>query len=55
MKSAIFMDGEKFTETEFNRREDFENLIIEKSKTLFGLNTIYFDLKNKIKSFVLWC
>ncbi len=50
MKSAIFMDGEKFTETEFNREEDFENLVTEKSKSLFGLNSIYFDLKNKIKS-----
>jgi len=50
MKSAIFMDGEKFTETDFNREEDFENLVIEKSKTLFGSNVIYFNLKNKIKS-----
>ena len=44
------MDGEKFTETDFNREEDFENLVIEKSKTLFGSNVIYFNLKNKIKS-----
>ena len=44
------MDGEKFTEIDFNREEDFENLVIEKSKILFGANTIYFNLKNKIKS-----
>lgn len=50
MKSSIFMEGEKFTETDFNREEDFENLIIKKSKTLFGNNSIYFNLKNKIKS-----
>ncbi|MBU3896610.1 MAG: hypothetical protein KJ697_01610 [Nanoarchaeota archaeon] len=50
MKSTIFMDGEKFTETDFGREEDFENLVIEKSKLLFGSNTIYFNLKNKIKS-----
>ncbi len=44
------MDMEKFIETDFNKEEDFENLVIKNSKTLFGSNTIYFDLKNKIKS-----
>lgn len=50
MKSSIFMNGEKFTETDFNRESDFENLVVQKSKLLFGENTIYFNLKNKIKS-----
>jgi len=50
MKSAIFMDEEKFIETEFRKEEEFENLLVRKSKTLFGANSIYFNLKNKIES-----
>ena len=50
MKSSIFMNGEKFVEVDFAKEIDFESLVIKNSKTLFGSNTIYFDLKNKIKS-----
>jgi predicted transport protein len=48
MKSAIFMDGSKFTEVDFKEESDFEKQVKENSKTLFGSKTIYFDLKNKI-------
>ena len=48
MKSAIYMDGNRFIETEFKTEEDFEKIVKENSKTLFGIKTIYFDLKNKI-------
>ena len=44
------MDGEKFTEVDFKKEEDFENLVIKNSKILFGGNSIYFNLKNKIRS-----
>jgi hypothetical protein len=50
MKTAIYMDGEKFTETDFVSEDDFERVIKENSKTLFGAKTIYFDLKRKIES-----
>ena len=48
MKSAIYMDGEKFVETEFKTEEDFEKVVRENSKTLFGSKTIYFEIKNKV-------
>ncbi|MBI2542008.1 hypothetical protein HYV80_04830 [Candidatus Woesearchaeota archaeon] len=48
MKSAIYMDGNKFTEITFKDEPEFERLVKQNSKTLFGIKTIYFDLKNKI-------
>lgn len=50
MKSAIYMGGNRFIETEFKAEEEFEKIVKENSKTLFGSKTIYFDLKNKIDS-----
>ena len=46
MKLAIYMDGNRFIETEFKSEEEFEKIVKENSKTLFGSKTIYFDLKN---------
>ncbi|MCJ7425090.1 hypothetical protein MUP01_12620 [Candidatus Bathyarchaeota archaeon] len=48
MKSAIYVDSEMFIETEFKAEEDFERVVKERSKTLFGVKTISSDLKNKI-------
>jgi len=53
MKSAIYMDGKRFIETEFASEEAFEKAIKDNSKTLFGAKTIYSDLKNKIESMTL--
>jgi len=50
MKSAIYMEGNRFIETEFKTEEEFEKIIKENSKTLFGSKTIYFDIKNKIET-----
>lgn len=50
MSSALYMDGKRFTETEFLLEEDFEKVIQENSKTLFGSKTIYSDLKKKVDS-----
>lgn len=50
MKSAIYMDGNRFIETEFITEEELEKIVKKNSKTLFGSKTIYFDLKNKIDS-----
>lgn len=44
------MDGQKFIESEFRLEEDFEKVVKNNSKTIFGSRTIYFDLKNKIDS-----
>jgi hypothetical protein len=40
MKSAIYMDGKRFIETEFKLEEDFERVVKEHSKTLFGDRSI---------------
>lgn len=50
MKSAIYMEGNKFLETEFKTEDEFEEVVKNNSKTIFGQKTIYFDLKNKIDS-----
>jgi len=48
MRSAIYLDGNRFVESEFEKEEEFEKVVKENYKTLFGTNTLYFDLKNKI-------
>jgi len=48
MKSAIYMDGNRFVESAFKAASDLEKIIKDNSKILFGSNAIYFDLKNKI-------
>ncbi|MBS3123696.1 hypothetical protein J4437_03585 [Candidatus Woesearchaeota archaeon] len=50
MKSAIYMEGKRFLETEFKTEEQFEQVVKNNSKTIFGQKTIYFDIKNKIDS-----
>jgi len=50
MKSAIFMDGKKFAETEFKYEPDFERIVKENSTTLFGEKTVFSDLKNKVET-----
>jgi len=50
MKSAIYMDGNRFVESGFKSEDDLEKVIKDNYKTLFGIETVYFDLKNKIDS-----
>jgi len=50
MKSAIYMDGRKFVESEFKLEEEFEKIVRENHKALFGAKSIFFDIKNKIDS-----
>lgn len=50
MKSAIYMNGKKFDESEFSSEEGFEKVVKDNFKTLFGATTIYFDIKSKIDS-----
>jgi predicted transport protein len=44
------MDNKRFIEIEFDLEEDFERIVKENSKRLFGEKTIYSDLKNRIES-----
>jgi len=50
MKAAIFVDGNKFTETEFELEENFEKIIKDNSKVLFGTKTVYLDIKSKVEA-----
>ncbi len=50
MESAIYVNGNKFIETEFRSENEIENVIKENCKSLFGTKTIYSNLKNKIDS-----
>ena len=44
------MDRRKFEETEFKIENDFEKIIKENSKKLFGDKTIYFEIKSKVST-----
>lgn len=48
MKSAVYLSGDKFVEKEFEKENEFEELVKDNFKTFFGAKTIYFDIKNKI-------
>ena len=49
MGVLIYKDN-KFTEYDFKREDELETLVKEKSKSLFGLSTIYIDLKSRISA-----
>ena len=48
MESVIFHNNLKFTEFTYASEPDFENVIKNNTKLLFGTSTIYIDLKAKI-------
>ena len=50
MKSAIYTDGNRFTEYEFQYEKELEKIVQENSKVLIGEKTIFFDIKSKIDS-----
>ncbi len=48
MQTEIYIDGNRYSEHSFSYENDFETLIKDNSNTLFGKNSIYLDLKNKV-------
>lgn len=50
MRSAIYMNGNRFVESEFQYEKELEKIVQENSKVLFGEKTIFFDIKSKIDS-----
>ena len=50
MDISVFSKSKRFKETKFQSEEEFENLIKNNSKLIFGEKTIYLDIKNKINS-----
>jgi len=47
LRTALFSNGKRFHELKFRKEQDFENLIVENYKMLFGEKTVYIDVKNK--------
>ena len=48
MKSAIYMNGNRFVESEFQYEKELEKIVLENSKILFGEKAIFFDVKSKL-------
>ena len=42
MKSAVYMDGNRFNEAEFRLEKELEKIVRDNSKVLFGEKTISF-------------
>ncbi len=48
MNTILYRKGIKYSEREYKKESDIEELVINHSKTLFGNNSIYIDAKKKI-------
>ena len=53
MSSVIFHSNNKFTEYNYASEKDFEDVIRKNTKLLFGIPTIYIDLKTRIQTISL--
>jgi predicted transport protein len=48
MNTILYRKGIRYSEREYKKESDIEELVINHSKTLFGNNSIYIDAKKKI-------
>ena len=48
METVIYQNGIRYSEKQYELETDFERLVVDNSKTLFGENTIFVDAKKKI-------
>lgn len=46
---SIIIDDKRYVETDFRLEEDFEKMVCEQAKTLFGKDTLYINAKHKLK------
>jgi predicted transport protein len=53
MQAVVFHGGNRFTESSQASEKDFEELVRKNTKLLFGLSTIYIDLKTRIETISL--
>ena len=49
MQTALYSSGKRYDEKSFSKKKDFEKLVIEHSKILFGKNSIIIDTKKKMR------
>ena len=48
MDTVLYRQGNRYSEKKFKLEADFEKLVVENSKTLFGQHSVYIDAKKKI-------
>jgi predicted transport protein len=48
METILYRNNQRFEERQFSIEKDYEKLVIENSKTLFGQNSLIIDAKRKI-------
>ncbi|HMT10275.1 MAG TPA: hypothetical protein PKA39_01480 [Ignavibacteria bacterium] len=48
MNTVIYRNGIRYSEKAFKTEAEFEEMVTQNSKTLFGPNSIYIDAKRKI-------
>lgn len=53
MQTALYHNSKRFSEKEYTKEKDFENLLFANSKSLFGQNSILIEAKKKIDNQVL--
>lgn len=50
METVIYRNNKRYTEKRFRKEDEFEKLIVENAKTLFGQKSIFIDAKKKIEN-----
>ena len=48
MNTVLYKQGSRYSEREYKKESDIEELVIRNSKTLFGNTSVYIDAKKKI-------
>jgi len=48
MNTVLYRQGIRYSEKEYKKESDIEELVIQNSKTLFGNNCVYVEAKKKI-------
>lgn len=50
MQTALYFNNKRFTEKEFSKEKELEDLMFQNSKSLFGQNSIIIEAKKKIEN-----
>jgi hypothetical protein len=51
--TVLYFNGKRFNELPFQNEDEFERLVVENSRTLFGEKSLYIDLKSRVEGRVL--
>jgi predicted transport protein len=51
--SVLYFNGKRFNELPFQNEDEFERLVVENSRILFGEKSLYIDLKSRVEGRVL--